>query len=45
MESSFHRFSDLFVQLGLASDEAALSDFINTHRPLPADMQLADAGW
>ncbi|MDC6167403.1 DUF2789 domain-containing protein [Paucibacter sp. XJ19-41] len=43
METSFHRFSDLFAQLGLPSDEAGIRRFIGSHRPLPADMRLADA--
>ncbi|MCU7370913.1 DUF2789 domain-containing protein [Paucibacter sp. O1-1] len=43
METSFHRFSDLFAQLGLPSDEAEIRSFIGSHRPLPADMRLADA--
>jgi len=43
MESSFHRFADLFAQLGLASDEAAIRRFIATHSPLPGDTRLADA--
>ncbi|MGN6828419.1 DUF2789 domain-containing protein [Paucibacter sp. M5-1] len=43
METSFHRFSDLFAQLGLPSDEAEIRSFISSHRPLPADMRLADA--
>lgn len=43
METSFHRFSDLFAQLGLPSDEAEIRRFISSHRPLPADMRLADA--
>ncbi|MCX2864810.1 DUF2789 domain-containing protein [Paucibacter sp. PLA-PC-4] len=43
MENSFHHFCDLFAQLGLPSDEAGIRGFISSHRPLPADMRLADA--
>lgn len=45
MEPPVHQFSDLFKQLGLASDAAAIEQFIAGHRPLPADVALADAAW
>jgi Protein of unknown function (DUF2789) len=45
MEPSFHHFADLFSQLGLPSDEADIRRFILTHRPLPADVSLADAAF
>lgn len=43
MEPSFHRFSDLFAQLGLPSDGDAIEAFLRRHGPLPDDMPLADA--
>lgn len=36
-------FTDLFLQLGLASSPEAIADFIAQHRPLPGGMLLADA--
>jgi len=45
MESSYHRFSDLFAQLGLPSREEDIRSFITAHRPLPADVGLADASF
>ncbi|CAG9172924.1 hypothetical protein LMG23992_02371 [Cupriavidus laharis] len=43
MEQAFHRFSELFAQLGLPSDEPGIRQFISTHAPLPGDVELADA--
>ncbi|QHE75406.1 DUF2789 domain-containing protein [Hydrogenophaga sp. PBL-H3] len=43
METSFHRFSDLFAQLGLSSDPASIAAFLRTHSPLADDVRLADA--
>lgn len=43
MDETFHRFSDLFAQLGLASDTASIVAFIEQHRPIPGDVALADA--
>lgn len=43
METSFHRFTDLFAQLGLASDPASIEAFLRDHSPLPDDVHLADA--
>ena len=43
MEKSFHRFSELFSQLGLPMDEAGIRAFLKTHSPLPDDVLLADA--
>lgn len=45
MNPSFHRFSELFAQLGLASDNDGIRAFIEQHRPLPADILLADAAF
>lgn len=43
METPFHRFTDLFAQLGLPSDSAGIATFIGRHAPLRGDLQLADA--
>ncbi|MBL8484851.1 MAG: DUF2789 domain-containing protein [Rhodocyclaceae bacterium] len=45
MESQLHTMSNLFAQLGLASDAAAIDGFIETHSPLAADVLLADAAF
>lgn len=36
------RMTNLFLQLGLDADEAAIAQFIKTHQ-LPTDVDLADA--
>jgi hypothetical protein len=43
MEKPVHTLSSLFAQLGLPNDQAAISDFIASHRPLPDNMRLSDA--
>ena len=43
MDKPIHRFSELFSQLGLPADEQAIGQFIATHAPLRADIDLADA--
>ncbi|AMO23607.1 DUF2789 domain-containing protein [Ramlibacter solisilvae] len=43
MEHSYHRFSELFAQLGLPSDADAIRDFVMQHSPLPQDVRLEDA--
>ncbi len=45
MEPSFHRFSELFAQLGLPSDEAGIKEFLKTHARLPPQVSLADAAF
>ena len=45
MEAPIHTMPNLFAQLGHASDLAAIENFINTHRPLPAGMALHEAGF
>jgi hypothetical protein len=37
------RFTDLFKQLGLPCDEAAIAAFLTQHRPLSYDIRLEDA--
>lgn len=43
MDDPFHRFTDLFAQLGLASDSASISQFITQNTPLDATVALEDA--
>jgi hypothetical protein len=43
METSFHRFSELFQQLGLPADEPSIRAFIGTHRPLAGGVPLHEA--
>jgi hypothetical protein len=43
MESSIHRLCDLFRQLGLPDDVAAIDRFMLRHRPLPNAIAVADA--
>ncbi|MDD3481598.1 DUF2789 domain-containing protein [Azovibrio restrictus] len=43
MELCHHDQSNLFAQLGLASDPASQSSFIARHAPLPPDLPLAAA--
>ena len=43
MELPNHALKDLFDQLGLPSSSAEIERFIDTHRPLPDGMRLADA--
>ncbi len=43
MELPLHTFDELFAQLGLPSDTAAIEQFIARHAPLPDHLALADA--
>lgn len=43
MDQPIHRFSELFAQLGLASDAQAIGQFLAAHRPLADGIALADA--
>lgn len=43
MELPVHSMNNLFAQLGLPSDEAAIERFIATHRPLPEGVPLPAA--
>ncbi|HEY9106518.1 MAG TPA: DUF2789 domain-containing protein [Roseateles sp.] len=43
MENSFHRFTELFAQLGLPSDAEAIGHFIVRHSPVPAGTRIEDA--
>jgi Protein of unknown function (DUF2789) len=42
MNPPFHRFTELFAQLGLPNDGDSIARFVNTHR-LPAQVPLCDA--
>ena len=43
MEASCHRFSELFRQLGLSAEPAAIAAFIEAHAPLAPCVRLEDA--
>jgi len=43
MESSIHCISNLFDQLGLASDSVSIENFIRMHSPLATYVLLAEA--
>lgn len=43
MESSIHSLNNLFAQLGLLSDQAAVELFIKAHSPLATNVLLSDA--
>lgn len=43
METSNHTLNNLFDQLGLPSDDAAIEAFIYTHRHLAGDLTLSEA--
>lgn len=42
MDATFHRFSELFAQLGLPTTPADMAQFVQQHR-LPPGVALADA--
>lgn len=43
MEEPLHSMSNLFAQLGLPADDAAIERFIAAHSPLPPSMELSQA--
>jgi len=43
MEAGFHRLGELFAQLGLPGDDAAVGRFIGLHAPLAGTIRLEDA--
>ncbi len=43
MESQDHSLKNLFEQLGLASTEQAIEQFINKNSPLPSNVELHEA--
>lgn len=44
MESTFHSLENLFLQLGLANEPAAIDDFISQHK-LSSDQSLEQASF
>lgn len=45
MHAYHHRFSELFSQLGLPAEPAAIDAFVTAHAPLPGDTRLEDASF
>jgi hypothetical protein len=45
MESQIHTLANLFAQLGLPNEPAAIDAFISTHAPLPDAVPLAEAAF
>ncbi len=43
MDAFYHRFTELFRQLGLNAEPAAIAAFIQAHAPLAPDARLEDA--
>ncbi|MEY4907632.1 MAG: hypothetical protein RL260_1350 [Pseudomonadota bacterium] len=43
MDTLFHSMQELFAQLGLNDEPAAIRAFIAQHRPLPLEIRLFDA--
>jgi hypothetical protein len=43
MDSHFHRFAELFQQLGLPADAVSIAGFLREHAPLAPGLALADA--
>jgi hypothetical protein len=43
MDSLFHSMKELFAQLGLDDEPAAIRAFIALHHPLPLEIRLSDA--
>jgi hypothetical protein len=43
MEPAFHRFHELFAQLGLGSSPAEIRAFLQAHTPLPHEVALPEA--
>ncbi|MES2546903.1 MAG: DUF2789 domain-containing protein [Pseudomonadota bacterium] len=43
MEPTMHTINNLFSQLGLPADDAAIESFIKSHRPLAGKQSLSQA--
>lgn len=43
MEHPFHRFSELFTQLGLPADGDSVRRFIDSHAPLDSAVRIEEA--
>jgi hypothetical protein len=45
MDAFYHRFSELFQQLGLSRDPVEIRVFIERHSPLASNIRLEDAAF
>lgn len=45
MESHVHSLNSLFDQLGLPSSDSAIETFVNSHKPIPAEVELHKASF
>lgn len=45
MNSNHHRFTELFLQLGLPSDVNDIKHFLTTHSPLDSSIRLENASF
>lgn len=45
MSPPYHRFSELFAQLGLPADVSSIASFIQRHAPLDPRVRLEDAAF
>ena len=45
MDKTFHRFSELFAQMGLPTTSSDIEAFLRQHSPLAGDIALADAAF
>ena len=45
MDKTFHRFSELFAQLGLPTSNLEIEASLRQHSPLAGDIILADAAF
>lgn len=43
MDAFYHRFSELFSQLGLSREPTSIRAFIEKNSPLPVEVRLEDA--
>lgn len=45
MNQSYHRFTELFLQLGLPSDVDGIKNFLENHSPLDPSIRLENASF
>ena len=45
MQAFFHRFTELFEQLGLPNDEFSIAAFLRQHSPLEASVGVEEAAF
>lgn len=43
MDTTIHRFHDLFAQLGLPNDSASIQAFLMRHAPIASEVHLPEA--